>query len=537
MEQNEKNAAVPAQSVQAPQAQAQKQEIRFDGKDRVLVLLVWLLGAFFIHLLMSVWTDGELHGLPALGMALFVAACYGVLFWYAGTRQAFTRRNLPLLIAQGLLICCLALYSDHWMRLLNYLAICVLASVQLFQQTGLAKHVWTRAAVLGESIALAIRGLFGGIDLPFRAIGSLRKVKHRKAVSVLLGLVVSALLLAVVLPLLLSADAVFETLLRGLTAFLRQCFSSLAARLFWGALLGIFLYSLYYFLRNGEHNRQVAEARAKAEAAAAEKAKTKTALLTDAVAPTVVLAVMDVLYLFFLLIQSLALFGGERYLAQAGVTYAQYARSGFFQLTAVAAVNLTVLLVALRLCGGKGKPVKTAGTILMGESAVMLISAACRMTLYVSVYGLSWLRVLTYWLMVMMAVLLAAGVLTVWKKRFRFFPVLFTVCLYGWVALNFLNVDARIAGYNVGHYLAGELTAVDVTYLESLSSATLPALERLPRDMVVETYQFYDADGVERYRTRTVSDVIESKRAFAAKESSHWEQWNLSDALAAGSGT
>ena len=74
MEQNEKNAAVPAQSVQAPQAQAQKQEIRFDGKDRVLVLLVWLLGAFFIHLLMSVWTDGELHGLPALGMALFVAA-------------------------------------------------------------------------------------------------------------------------------------------------------------------------------------------------------------------------------------------------------------------------------------------------------------------------------------------------------------------------------------------------------------------------------------------------------------------------------
>ena len=68
------------------------------------------------------------------------------------------------------------------------------------------------------------------------------------------------------------------------------------------------------------------------------------------------LAVLDGLYALFLGVQSVALFGGAEYLAHSGISYADYARSGFFQLVWVVFLNLSVLLLAVQLSrrGGKG---------------------------------------------------------------------------------------------------------------------------------------------------------------------------------------
>lgn len=80
---------------------------------------------------------------------------------------------------------------------------------------------------------------------------------------------------------------------------------------------------------------------------------------------------LDVLYAFFLAVQCAALFGGADYLARAGISYASYARSGFFQLVAVAAVNLACLLACLALCKGEGRGlrmVQVLGTLLVAAS-------------------------------------------------------------------------------------------------------------------------------------------------------------------------
>ena len=57
----------------------------------------------------------------------------------------------------------------------------------------------------------------------------------------------------------------------------------------------------------------------------------------------ITLGVMDLLYGFFLAVQSAALFGGAEYLSRVpGLSYAEYARSGFFQLVFVACLNLAL---------------------------------------------------------------------------------------------------------------------------------------------------------------------------------------------------
>ena len=102
-------------------------------------------------------------------------------------------------------------------------------------------------------------------------------------------------------------------------------------------------------------------------------------------------------------------------------------------------------------------------TALVALTAVLLVSAAWRMTLYVSAYGLSFKRLLTYWGMGMLAVLLILTVRKVWRREFRFFRAAAPIALAGWLLLNYCNVDAAAARYNAAQASAGRLpqSAVD----------------------------------------------------------------------------
>ena len=496
-----------------------KAAFQADRKDFLLLPLAWLLGIWFIHLSATLL---EL-GLPGLGLTLFVAACYLVLFWYTGKHRALSGGNRFLLVVQGLLAASLSISSNYPLRLLNCFAICLLAAVQLFQQCGIARHAWTKAGVLTESVGLALQGLFGRIDRPFRVLASGRGKGSKRMLSVLLALLIAVPLLAVILPLLLSADVVFDRMLSGVYDFLAAHCATGLSRVVLGAFLGVFLYGLIYFLRHGKEE--------KPGAAQPASAKGK-ALRIDAL----VLALLAALYLLFLGVQWAVLFGGTRYLRAAGVSYAQYARSGFFQLVAVAAINLTVLLAALQFCRpGKGRrAVQVLGTLLVGESAVLLFSAAWRMSLYVAVYGLTRLRAVTYWGIALLAVFFVAALWKIWKPRFGFFKVFFAAGLIGWTALNLVSMDSIIAHYNVEQYLTGRLQSVDVIYLSDLSYDALPALERLPGSMVVYEYEDWDAaEEGQVLRQVTVADRIAYRRVTAAATARHWESWNLSAALAA----
>lgn len=231
----------------------------------------------------------------------------------------------------------------------------------------------------------------------------------------------------------------------------------------------------------------------------------------EAAGPVTVLAVLDVLYAFFLAVQCAALFGGADYLAQVGISYASYARSGFFQLVAVAAVNLACLLACLALCKGEGRGlrmVQVLGTLLVAASGVLLVSALWRMNLYVGAYGLSFKRVLTYWGMAVLAVLLAAALWKVWHRHFRWFRVLLSVGVAGWLLLNYANVDALVARYNIGRGLdtGAVLSASDGRL------GALPALEELLEAQPEET---------------ELRQAVETLRDSARWQAAHWQTWSV----------
>ena len=320
----------------------------------------------------------------------------------------------------------------------------------------------------------------------------------------MLGVVIAVPVLALVIWLLSSADAVFGSLLGGFTGWLAEMDAGTAL---WNVartvVLGLMFASALYFLVQPGKNR---------EAAAASGAGAPPAMLV------VILALLDAVYIIFVAIQLAFLFGGKETAAMSG-GYAEYARSGFFQLVAVTVINLGAVLIAASVSrpeGGAGIALRGLSVLLLALTAVILASAAYRMGLYVSAYGMSFLRALTFWGMAVIALLMIAAAVKVFRREFRFWPVLLSVVLVMWLAFSYANIDARVAEYNVDRYLDGSLEEVDVSYLSSFPEA-LPALRRLAaaepehdgvelRDVV--DMMEWDAKARINWRDVTVSAVV-----------------------------
>src|SRR5262249_35903560 len=115
---------------------------------------------------------------------------------------------------------------------------------------------------------------------------------------------------------------------------------------------------------------------------------------------TTALAAIDGLFGGFVVIQFAYLFGGRETLDVAGLTYSGYARRGFLELLAVAALALP-LVVGLDWLGRRDTPrqrrvFQALGGAMVLLTLVILGSAMLRMVLYEDAYGYTHLRLYSH---------------------------------------------------------------------------------------------------------------------------------------------
>lgn len=507
---NENVNALPAEG---PVKCAQKRELT--GKTSAQYRRFLALTFGFCLLL----ADGFLRHGPSAGLTAAVFAWYALALAWTGPKPLLRRSGRVLLLANLFLASTMALGSNWYFRYWNMLALLVLLPVHAMAE--LAARPWWDPRMPAERFGLLFRGLFGNLWAAFAAAAPERRTESRpgRTLSIVLGTCGAVALVSVLLPVLISADALFAASVESLRwdAFTFR-FGDALRRLFWALVLTPFVFSLLYGM-------------------GAPKllcpAEEKKGLRVDALIFVIALAAADALYLAFLAVQSAGLFGGPEYLAAKGLSYAEWARSGFFQMVGVTVVNLSLTLAALGLARREGREWKLLRglcALLAGESLVLLASAAWRMTLYVSAYGLSFKRVMTYWGMGMMALFLLAGLWKAARPDFGFCKWAFPLALAGWLAVNCVPVDYLVAKNQVDRYLSGESPAVSVHYLTySLSYDTLSQLERLDGERLLSGY------GEMGWRNdETLSDVLRGRRLDARWECSNWRTWSLSACLAAG---
>jgi len=189
----------------------------------------------------------------------------------------------------------------------------------------------------------------------------------------------------------------------------------------------------------------------------------------------VALAAVDALFLAFVAVQARYLFGGRGVvLADRHLTYAEYARHGFFELLAVSVLVVPIVLAAATT---RSRLVRVLAAALVVLELAVAASALRRMSIYIDAYGLTELRIYVTGVIVWIGLVLAWAVPTALFGNARRFAVGAVVAGFAaTAALNVVNPDALIVRTNVarGH--------VDPAYLSSLSDDAVPALvDRLPK--------------------------------------------------------
>jgi hypothetical protein len=340
-----------------------------------------------------------------------------------------------------------------------------------------ALHAWTAAAL---AVVDATRSM--------PRVESGRAAGWRNAAAVARGLVIAAPLVAVFGALFMAADAVFAELVANVIRFDVERIAnhillfSILAWLSTGYLRGFLTGTA---LPSPADRRQVIEGRGVA-------APKGLALGITEVATA--LAAIDLLFLVFVIVQFRYLFGADTLVQiTPDLTYAEYARRGFFELVFAVVLVVPVLLAADWLLD---RHIRRDALVFRGLAGVQIglvlaiaASALQRLRLYHASYGLTESRfyamVLLIWISAMLF-WLAATVLRGRRDSFAFGMLasgLATVTL-----LFVLNPDAVIARANVARMaLADAPVRFDVAYATSLSADAVPvlidALPVLPRDV------------------------------------------------------
>ncbi|MFD0356083.1 DUF4173 domain-containing protein [Streptomyces sp. NPDC127110] len=397
-----------------------------------------------------------------MGPGLLLAALPAMVAAYAAARAAGRKaRPWSLLWAAGCvaLLAVPALRDSAWPSTLAILAAVLLAALALHGTRSwpgvlLAPLGFFDSAVTGVGWAWAgLRSRGGGAG-------------RERWLSVVKAALVAAVLLFVFGALFASADAAFADLLGGLLPDVSVGEGPFRFLLF---LLGAVL--------------ALAAARTAAAPHRWDRIKSRQWKARSRVEWSLPLIVLNLLFAGFNAVQLAVLFGGyDKVLESTGLSYAEYARQGFWQLLWATVFVLAVIAFALRWAprGGAGdrRLVRSVLGTLCLLTLVVVASAVRRMDLYVDAYGLTRLRLsvvtMELWLGLVIVLLMAAGIAGGrWLARAVVGSAAATVLAFG-----LASPDGIIAEYNVTRYQQDN--KLDLAYLRDLSSDAAPYLDRLP---------------------------------------------------------
>jgi len=421
--------------------------------------------------------SGVLAG--ALGFAVFVPLGRTGIGWLLGGlaltigvllavwRSAAGERRTERLIRVAWAVAALALLSVLTFRNAWWLVtFCVLGAL------GCAA-----LAIVGGRMTRSI--LFSLMAAPFAALRGLPWVTRNLQVRgwdgtqigvgrrMFWSVVVTATVLAVFGALLSSADAAFSQVLRDLTPEINA--GTVFVWIFLFVVGGLIAVAAVYTVS------------APVDLSAMDEPGARHLSLLEWALP---IGALVVLFGGFVAVQVTVLFGGQRHVLQtAGLSYADYARSGFWQLVAVTLLTLAILAGVTRWANRDRPADRMVLRVLLGLlsalSIVIVVSALFRMYTYQKVYSFTGERifVMAFELLLgaVFVMILAAGIR--WRGSWipRATVGLAVVML---LSLAVLNVEDYAARRNINRYQ--ETGKIDAWYLRALSADATPALAELP---------------------------------------------------------
>ncbi|MGD7043851.1 DUF4153 domain-containing protein [Jeotgalibacillus proteolyticus] len=234
----------------------------------------------------------------------------------------------------------------------------------------------------------------------------------------------------------------------------------------------------------------------------------------DQIVVMTLLILLNLVYLFYLVIQFAYFFNGD--LAE-GFTYAEYARRGFFELVTVTMINLTLTVLILHFVKQDHtfykKSIQILLSFLLGSSLLILISAFMRLHLYEQAYGFTFTRILVHAFIIFLFVIIIYTMMKVWLQRLSLIHFYILSALIFYCTINIINIDGIVVDRNLERYtLTGK---IDLNYLNQMSDTGKLGLIKL--------YQINpDVTGLEDL-------VVAIRGEKLQNQSGEWQSYNLTE--------
>lgn len=261
--------------------------------------------------------------------------------------------------------------------------------------------------------------------------------------------------------LLCLADEVFADLFTGIIEIFKDIsFASIIWRIIVIVILFIYLNATLLFVLN--------------ELGKEEKTKSKKKI--EVFTMKILLTSLNIIYLVFDIIQIKSLF---LHSVASNINYAQYARSGFFELMIISLINFVIILLTKR--SKKDNYNKVMSIIMVLFTLIIIVSSFYRMNMYEQAYGYTLLRLGVYVSLITEGILLIPTIMYILKDKFNVLNYYVVIVTVVYTFVNMFSVDTIIANRNIERYY--QKHDIDINYLSNYNSDNLPILLDLRKNL------------------------------------------------------
>lgn len=396
-----------------------------------------------------------------------------------------------------------AITADEFINVLMFLGVISFLALEMLLAT---RPSWNRISATFAIPAPVVAFGHAIVESVRRAIEALQLVRSNRARSVVGGIAITLPVIVIFALLLASADPIFASWRDSIERLLSS-WDFLPRTFFFFALLSMVL-GAYGFTSKGDDSFDFSTV-APADSGRRWLGETERLILITSVAA---------LLWFFLIVQVSYLFGNLPEVTGSGVTFAEYARRGFAELSVVASATALLILVSERF-GRKDQRegLLRAITIALVVAVLFLLGSAFhRVSIYEQAYGFTRDRLYAQVYMIVVAIALFALMAEVRGEidTGRLFRRVAAVATAAFLVLVYWNHEAWIAGRNIDRFATtGKL---DVSYLvRDLSPNAVPVI-------------------VDRLSTLPPATSAEIRNTLALKYKNgrplletQWYEWNL----------
>lgn len=358
--------------------------------------------------------------------------------------------------------------NDYLIKFLTFVYLIFICSILFVTLSDNANAQGGSYSYIFDTVKKTFNAVLDNFTLPVRSAKALTKEgKPKNFLYLLVGVGISVPLICVVLPLLATSDVAFGTLISKLFSDLFAFLCAVVSTV----IVTPFAYSFLFSMKKKDLK---------------DKNAPEIPEKTPKVIINTVLSALSVIYVVYLFSQLAYISKAFAFLLPEGYSAAEFARSGFFQMAVIAFINFAVLFLCSALVKkneSRKLPVLTKYLLIfLCVFTVFYISTAfIKMMKYISLYGLTRLRVLTSIFMLMLAVIFIIILLRLIFTKLKYIKAIIIVCTLTMISVSITDINTLIADYNYNQYKQGNIE-IDAEQLKSLGVSALPVLVKLSEE-------------------------------------------------------